>query len=595
MRAAIRGVPERARYSAERLIDHDGIGKDRMITVRVALKVADGRDHLRLHRAAIRRCAGYVNSTLPNTASSSFLALFMSIGSEIRFNEGALRALRVVAPEGTIVNALEPAPVTGLHDRAGAGDHRGRLARARAGRAGARRRRAGRAGARRPRWASIRAPGAPFGDIHFMCKGGGGRVARAATAGTTWAPWSAPGGLRAPDPELHELVDPFTVLQYEYWPDSAGAGEWRGGMGTIYRWRVDAPRHPRGEFRRRQPARRRRPSVSRAASRRRRISCGCTRAARRSRSTPRASTISTRATSSRSTRAAAGATATRGKRPARAGGARRPRRRRQRGGGARAVRPMIEVKPLYGPGDVEIDYERDLGDPGEFPFTRGVYPDMYRGRPWTRRVQVGFGTPQETNERLKYLLRRGPGRLHPHDRPADLLRLRLRRRARRGRGRRHRRGDPHRRGHGGDLRRLRPGQGLGVAVDPPAGQRGVAGDARAGRRAARDRRWTRVIGTQQNDPLFQMSGGPHADDRPVLPLGGDAAAVPGHHRVHLDADAAAELDGHQRLQPARHRRQRGAGGGFTLAHAVDIFDSPSSAASRSTRSRRAPRSSPPAA
>ena len=46
--------------------------------------------------------------------------------------------------------------------------------------------------------------------------------------------------MRAPDPELHELVDPYTVLQYEFWPDSAGAGKWRGGMGTIYRWRVDA-------------------------------------------------------------------------------------------------------------------------------------------------------------------------------------------------------------------------------------------------------------------------------------------------------------------------------------------------------------------
>jgi N-methylhydantoinase B len=49
------------------------------------------------------------------------------------------------------------------------------------------------------------------------------------------------GGLRSPDPELHELVDPFTVLQYEFWGDSAGAGEWRGGMGTAYRFRVDAP------------------------------------------------------------------------------------------------------------------------------------------------------------------------------------------------------------------------------------------------------------------------------------------------------------------------------------------------------------------
>ena len=72
-----------------------------------------------------------------------------------------------------------------------------------------------------------------------MCKGGAG----ASTGIDGWDHLGTvvcAGGLRAPDPELHELVDPFTVLQYEFWPDSAGAGEWRGGMGTIYRLRVDA-------------------------------------------------------------------------------------------------------------------------------------------------------------------------------------------------------------------------------------------------------------------------------------------------------------------------------------------------------------------
>ena len=48
--------------------------------------------------------------------------------------------------------------------------------------------------------------------------------------------------------QLHELVDPFTVLQYEYWPDSAGAGEWRGGIGTIYRWRIDTNGIPAANF-----------------------------------------------------------------------------------------------------------------------------------------------------------------------------------------------------------------------------------------------------------------------------------------------------------------------------------------------------------
>ena len=244
MRAAIRGVPNGV-YTAERLIDHDGIDKDRMITVRVALKVED-EDIIFDYSGSDPQAAGYVNSTLPNTASSSFLALFMSIGSEIRFNEGALRALHVIAPEGTIVNAREPAPVTGctiasaqaiiecawvalaqaVPDKVDAG------------------------------WSRWCAPatmglnprtGRPFGDIHFMAKGGSG----GAHGHDGWDHLGTvvcAGGLRAPDPELHELVDPFTVLQYEFWPDSAGAGEWRGGMGTIYRWKIDADDIPAANF-----------------------------------------------------------------------------------------------------------------------------------------------------------------------------------------------------------------------------------------------------------------------------------------------------------------------------------------------------------
>jgi methylmalonyl-CoA mutase N-terminal domain/subunit len=67
----------------------------------------------------------------------------------------------------------------------------------------------------------------------------------------------------------------------------------------------------------------------------------------------------------------------------------------------------LPVEPLYGPGDVEVDYERDLGRPGEFPFTRGVYPTMYRGRLWTMRQFAGFGTAEETNARFRYLLEHG--------------------------------------------------------------------------------------------------------------------------------------------------------------------------------------------
>src|SRR5277367_901802 len=67
----------------------------------------------------------------------------------------------------------------------------------------------------------------------------------------------------------------------------------------------------------------------------------------------------------------------------------------------------LELDPLYSSRELELGYERDLGSPGEYPFTRGVYPSMYRGRLWTMRQFAGFGTAAETNERFRYLLEHG--------------------------------------------------------------------------------------------------------------------------------------------------------------------------------------------
>ncbi|MBE2314448.1 methylmalonyl-CoA mutase family protein [Solirubrobacter sp. CPCC 204708] len=64
------------------------------------------------------------------------------------------------------------------------------------------------------------------------------------------------------------------------------------------------------------------------------------------------------------------------------------------------------IKALYGPQDVR-EHDEHIGNPGEFPFTRGVYPTMYRGRLWTMRQFAGFGTAEETNERFRYLLDHG--------------------------------------------------------------------------------------------------------------------------------------------------------------------------------------------
>ncbi len=244
LRAAIAKVPPGV-YRAERLIDHDGIDKSQMKHVRVAVEVRGSSIRFDF-TGSDSQAAGYINSTLPNTVSSAYLSLFLSIGSGLRFNEGAMRALSVIAPPGTVVHALEPAPVAGCTISAAQCIIEAvwlALAQAVPEQVDA-------------GWARWCAPatmglnprtGRPFGDIHFMCKGGGG----ASFGLDGWDHLGTvvcAGGLRAPDPELHELVNPYTVLQYEYWPDSAGAGQWRGGLGTIYRWRVETDKIAAANF-----------------------------------------------------------------------------------------------------------------------------------------------------------------------------------------------------------------------------------------------------------------------------------------------------------------------------------------------------------
>ena len=67
----------------------------------------------------------------------------------------------------------------------------------------------------------------------------------------------------------------------------------------------------------------------------------------------------------------------------------------------------IEIQPVYRPDDVPGDLTNELGEPGEFPYTRGIYPGMYRERLWTMRQYAGFGSAEATNERFRYLLEAG--------------------------------------------------------------------------------------------------------------------------------------------------------------------------------------------
>src|SRR6187401_1259540 len=69
--------------------------------------------------------------------------------------------------------------------------------------------------------------------------------------------------------------------------------------------------------------------------------------------------------------------------------------------------PLEERPVVARPADAPLEYARDLGDPGSPPYTRGIYPTMYRGRRWTMRQYAGFGSARQTNERFRALLAAG--------------------------------------------------------------------------------------------------------------------------------------------------------------------------------------------
>ncbi len=236
MREEIGRIPDGV-YLAERQIDNDGIDYDQPVTIRVKIEVTADEIVFDYSDSDLQ-VAGYVNSPFPNTASATYLTVYSLVDPSIRQNAGAMRPITCIAPEGNLLNPRDPAPSTActvltaetIMEAAWLA-----LADAIPERVQA-------------CWARWCGPatagfnprtGRPFGEIHFMSKGGGG-----ATQG--FDGWDhigtviCLGGLRSPDPELHELVNPYFIEEFEFLPDSAGAGEWRGGMGVKYLWRVDA-------------------------------------------------------------------------------------------------------------------------------------------------------------------------------------------------------------------------------------------------------------------------------------------------------------------------------------------------------------------
>jgi len=231
--------------------------------------------------------------------------------------------------------------------------------------------------------------------------------------------------------------------------------------------------------------------------------------------------------------------------------------------------PILEV---YGPKNItELDYEKDLGQPGEFPFTRGVYPNMYRGRFATRRFQVGFGTPQETHERMKYLFKEGTnGFVLTIDLPTSY-------------------GfdsdDVIAEGEVGvtgvaistaeDLAEIYSeftpdNVSVSLSIRPPVSAVTLSMLTLLATR--RNIPLNTVIGTQQNDPLFQMSGGPLQTITQFFPLDGTL-------RLNIDiiefmAKNYPKLN--WMVTNSYNLRETGLSaveeGAFTLGHAFNVFE-----------------------
>jgi methylmalonyl-CoA mutase, N-terminal domain len=231
----------------------------------------------------------------------------------------------------------------------------------------------------------------------------------------------------------------------------------------------------------------------------------------------------------------------------------------------------IPIEELYdADGMHDFDPSTDLGAPGEFPFTRGPYEGMYRRRIWTRRFQVGFGSPQESNERIKYLHENGAnGFVITIDLPTSY-------------------GfdsdDVIAEGEVGvtgvaistleDMHALYDGFGpdkvsYALSIRPPVSSVTLAMLACV----AEDKGvpFANVIGTQQNDPFYQMSGGPLQTITQFFPL--DATVRLCLDNIEFISQQMPRLN--WMVTNGYNLRETGVNavedGAFTLAHAFDIF------------------------
>ena len=217
----------------------------------------------------------------------------------------------------------------------------------------------------------------------------------------------------------------------------------------------------------------------------------------------------------------------------------------------------VPIEPLYSAEDLPPGHtEEKVGFPGEYPYTRGIHPSLYRGKLWTMRQFSGFGTPEETNARYKFLLAGGQTGLSVAFDLPTLMGLRLRRPAGRRRGGQVRRGHRHPGRHGDPLRRHRH-PGHHHLHDHQLARRRAPGHVRRGGREA-GRRPAAISGHHPE----RHPQGVHRPEGVDLPARAVHAPGGGHLRVVRPRAAEVELHLHQRLPHPRGRLHGGPGAGL---------------------------------
>ncbi|MFF3571956.1 hydantoinase B/oxoprolinase family protein [Nocardia jiangxiensis] len=235
MRSRIAAVPDGI-YRGSSVVNDDARGHVEHFEIVVTITVAD--DELTVdYTGSSVQAPGYTNAPAASSGSATMTALFGLLAPDIPHNDGVLRPVRLVLPEGSIVNPRPPAATfygnfmavhiyeavmdamrSAMPDQVTAGWNRAYDIRT---------------SGRDPR------TGHDYNDIHFLgIKGGSGALA-GSDGYSQGSPVFAPA-LRTEDYEISELQHPHFLIRHEYLTDSAGAGQWRGGLGVVYECRIDA-------------------------------------------------------------------------------------------------------------------------------------------------------------------------------------------------------------------------------------------------------------------------------------------------------------------------------------------------------------------